>query len=320
VTTMDGIGTADLLERALIGSVKNGAGVSRKAEGKWPSECKLCGKGKLEFGFTLPAFDGPYANDTGETLRSFFKCEKCGFLCVEPFDEEVYGTYYSKLNGGYHCLHNLDTTRNRTIADMLRRTEIHRVLDFGCGTGEFLSLLPPRVVKCGIELSDAAKQVARERGIKILQEKDLDDDAFSHSFDVVTAIDVVEHIKDLPEWRRKIAAVLKPGGYFIFMTGNLDSWAARTLGRYWYYLHFAEHVSFLSETATRMWLESEFDAVQIELVTHHEFGRVDLVKSVVKFCVAWTLQKFGMASRFRISSSFPATSDHMLVRARRRSS
>src|SRR5258708_5830433 len=158
---MDGKGTADLLERGRIGSAKNGTGVSRKADGKWPSECELCGKGKLEVAFTLPAFDGPYANETEETLRSFLKCEKCGFLSVEPFDEEVYWTYYTQLNGGYHCLHNLDTTRNRTIADMLRRTEIRRVLDFGCGTGEFLSLLPPRVVKYGIELSDAPKQVAR---------------------------------------------------------------------------------------------------------------------------------------------------------------
>lgn len=315
-----GRGHGGSLEKTLTRRAENRQGVSLTACEDLLSECTLCGKGKRELAFELPVFDGPYANDIGHTLRSFFRCEQCGFISVEPFEAGRYLTYYSKLNESYHCQHDMLTSRYQAIAPMLDHAEIHRVLDWGCGTGEFLSTLPDSVAKYGIELSGAAIQVAQERGIEILCENDLDDGRFSCSFDLVIAIDVAEHIRDLPRWRRKIAGLLKPDGYFIFMTGNLDSWAARNLGRHWYYLHYAEHISFLTEIAARTWLAPEFEDVQIELVTHHEIGTMDLVKCVVKFCVAWTLQKLGTTSRVRISSSFPATRDHMLVRARRRSS
>lgn len=318
--TMAGKGTQGLFASGIVRGAKNEMEASCKAAANWPSECKLCGKGRPVFAFGLPVFDGPYANGTGETLRSFFRCGECGFLSIEPFDEELYSNYYNQLNGSYHFRHDGDISRYQSVALMLERLKVYRVLDLGCGTGKFLSMLPNTIAKYGVELSAKAIESAQERGVEILRENDLKNGKFSRSFDAVTAIDVAEHIRDFTELRRKIAGVVKPGGYFIFMTGNLDSWAARTLGRYWYYLHYAEHISFLSEAATRMWLEPEFEDVQIELLTHHEVGVINLVKCVTKFGIAWTLEKLGAASRFRISSSLPAMSDHMLVCARRRRS
>jgi SAM-dependent methyltransferase len=283
-------------------------------------ECALCRKGTPELAFALPVFDGPYANDSGNTMRSFSRCSECGFVFVEPFEVDRYLSYYNNLNGPYHYQHDTDTSRYRTTVSMLGRSEVHCVLDWGCGTGEFLSVLPDGVTKYGIELSVAARKVAQKRGIELLCENDLDKGGFSRFFDAVTAIDLAEHIRDLPGWRRKIAAVLRPGGHFIFMTGNLESWAARTLGRRWYYLHYAEHVSFLTETAARMWLAPDFEDIQIEPATHHEVTAMDFTKCAAKFGAAWSVEKLGMAAKFRIQASLPAMSDHMLVRARRRSS
>jgi 2-polyprenyl-3-methyl-5-hydroxy-6-metoxy-1,4-benzoquinol methylase len=303
---------------SLIERAKNKQDISLAARSDRLPECNLCGKGSPELAFTLAAFDGPYANEEGYTRRSFFQCKECGFLCVEPFEADRYLAYYRSLNGNYHSHHDTDITRYQTIAHILGRSLIHRVLDWGCGTGKFLSMLPDSATKYGIELSAAVIPAAQERGIEILCENDLDKSAFSCSFDAVTAIDVAEHIRDLPAWKRKIAGMLKPGGYFIFLTGNLDSWAARTLGRYWYYLHYAEHISFLTETAARSWLAPEFEDVQIVQATHHRVSAVDFAKCTAKLSVAWSLEKLRMASRFRISPSFPATLDHMLVCARRR--
>jgi SAM-dependent methyltransferase len=283
-------------------------------------ECALCRKGTPELAFALPVFDGPYANESGNTMRSFSRCSECGFLFVEPFEVDRYSAYYCKLNGPYHSQHDADTSRYRTIASMLGRAKVHRVLDWGCGTGEFLSILPDGVTKYGIELSAAAREAAQKRGVEILCENDLDKSGFSRLFDAVTAIDLAEHMWDLPGWGRKIAAVLRPGGHFIFMTGNLESWAARILGRRWYYLHYAEHVSFLTATAARMWLATDFEDVEIEPATHHEVTAMDYTKCAAKFGAAWSVGKLGMAAKFRIQASLPATSDHMLVRARRRSS
>ncbi len=308
----------ELLLTSLIQRAKNKQKISLAARGDRLPECNLCIKGIPQLAFTLAAFDGPYANEEKYTRRSFFQCKECGFLSVEPFEADRYLAYYSRLNGNYHRHHDIDTTRYQTIARILDRPSIRRVLDWGCGTGKFLSMLPDSVTKYGIELSAAVIPAAQEKGIEILRENDLEKRAFSCSFDAVTAIDVAEHIRDLPVWKRKIAGLLKPGGYFIFLTGNLDSWAARALGRYWYYLHYAEHISFLTEAAVRTWLAPEFEDVQIVPATHHKISAMDFAKCTAKLSVTWSLEKLRIASRFRISPSFPATLDHMLVCARRR--
>ena len=95
-----------------------------------------------------------------------------------------------------------------------------RVLDVGCGTGILMESLPrfgPTVV--GLDYSATALEFCRERGAERLVLGSGDrlpfDDA---SFDVVTAIGVIEHIDDdrgaLAEWAR----VLRPGGSLVFLT------------------------------------------------------------------------------------------------------
>jgi SAM-dependent methyltransferase len=293
-------------------------GPARSADGSVAlSNCAICGDGELEVAFTLPVYDGPYTNENEVTFRSFSRCEACGFLSVQPFDSEHYRAYYTNLNGPYHSDHDADTSRYERIAAGLPLTEIRRLLDWGCGTGTFLSMLPPTIARCGIELSAAARKLVQEQGIQLLSEDDITGE-FSNSFDAVTAIDVAEHVKDLLSWRQQIAAALRPDGHFIFMTGNLDSSAAHRLGRRWNYLHYAEHVSFFTETAARKWLEPDFEDICIEPATHHAISGTEFAKCAARYLAALITQKAGIGSTLRIPACLPSTSDHMIVRARRR--
>ena len=68
-------------------------------------------------------------------------------------------------------------------------------------------------------------------------------------FDVITALDVIEHTADPGEFVRNVDRILNPAGFFLLVTGDLDSFSARFAGGRWLYFHRDEHLSFLSEQA-----------------------------------------------------------------------
>src|SRR4029079_1810769 len=105
-----------------------------------------------------------------------------------------------------------------------------RILDVGCGTGANLLMLSKFGDAEGVDLSEDALAFCRERGLENVKlgaaEKLPYDDG---TFDLVTALDVVEHLDDdlggLSEMRR----VLRPGGRvllvvptFMFLWGLQD--------------------------------------------------------------------------------------------------
>jgi len=118
------------------------------------------------------------------------------------------------------------------VADICRRVTDRppRILDVGCGTGANLLMLSQFGEAEGVDISEDALAFCRERGLANVKlgaaEKLPYDDG---TFDLVTALDVVEHLDDdlggLSEMRR----VLRPGGRvllfvptFMFLWGVQD--------------------------------------------------------------------------------------------------
>lgn len=193
-----------------------------------------------------------------------------------------------------------------------------RVLDIGCGSGTFLAMLPSEVERFGIEPSRAAADLARAKGVQIIQSDDLERPELRNSFDLVTAIDVVEHAADLQEFRGRLATALRPGGTAIILTGDAASRAASLLGRYWYYLNYAEHISVFSPRSMQTWLQSDFTDIELRKGAHHPLGvreSLSLIRPWFLFPVKWVLRK--IRPRWNLWSTLYFGGDHMLVRATR---
>jgi ubiquinone/menaquinone biosynthesis C-methylase UbiE len=99
-----------------------------------------------------------------------------------------------------------------------------RLLDFGCGDGQFLGYLSPSCdIAHGVDISEEAIRIARERQPR-LEFKTIPGEKIPYPdeyFDTVSAIDVLEHLLDTETALEEIQRVLKPGGYFLIATSEL---------------------------------------------------------------------------------------------------
>jgi SAM-dependent methyltransferase len=103
-----------------------------------------------------------------------------------------------------------------------------RILDVGCGTGANLEMLSAFGEAEGVDVSDDALEFCRRKGLSVekgLAEKLPYDEA---TFDVTTALDVVEHLDDDTAGLKEMHRVTKPGGYsLIFVPAFMWLWGVQ---------------------------------------------------------------------------------------------
>ncbi len=88
-----------------------------------------------------------------------------------------------------------------------------RILDIGCGTGANLEMLSRFGEAEGVDVSTEALAFCRERGLQNVRQGEAEHLPYEDgSFDLVTALDVVEHLDDDVEGLREMRRVLRTGG------------------------------------------------------------------------------------------------------------
>jgi 2-polyprenyl-6-hydroxyphenyl methylase/3-demethylubiquinone-9 3-methyltransferase len=124
-------------------------------------------------------------------------------------------------------LHELNPARMRFITERAA-IEGSRVVDIGCGGGILTEALAVKgAIATGIDIATRALAVARlhleESGAKAdYQESTAENFAhqFPESFDVVTCMELLEHVPDPASVVDSCAALLKPGGHCFLSTLN----------------------------------------------------------------------------------------------------
>jgi len=105
-----------------------------------------------------------------------------------------------------------------------------RILDVGCGTGANLQMLANFGVAEGVDVSDEALDFCRARGLSGVKQGAAEALPYEEaSFDLVTGLDVVEHLDDDLAGLKEMRRVLRPGGRallfvpaFMFLWGVQD--------------------------------------------------------------------------------------------------
>lgn len=234
-----------------------------------PDACRLCGSKRLELWGMKP---GKRFKDR---LFSFQRCRDCDFRFVHPVTgPEIYDDDYYAGRGVDPLVHYeaeyedyASTPRIEEFRGLVQLVEEHfartghlesqppliRWLDFGCGAGGLLKYLRDRAsldvagTTAAIDVSgfDMGAYVGRLRerdGLQVYTEEELR--ALSDgAFDVVSLIEVIEHMERPADVLAQCSRLLRPEGLLLLTTGNLACPLARWQGIHFGYCIPEIHIS-----------------------------------------------------------------------------
>jgi len=129
-----------------------------------------------------------------------------------------------------------------------------RLLDVGCGNGEFLAYMRSLGWDVfGVEPDEAAVRAARDRFDLVIYHGTLETVQLPEAFfDSVIMNHAIEHVPDPIETMRKCHALLKPEGRIHLLTPNTDSLGHRLFGISWRGLEPPRHYHlFTADTLKR---------------------------------------------------------------------
>ena len=150
--------------------------------------------------------------------------------------------FYVAFEEKFRCSEELIKERQKKYLKFINPLKILKdevkALDIGCGRGEWISLLNENGFNArGIDINESMVKVASQKGLNAAvndalgELKSLDE----NSLDIITAFQVVEHIKfdDVLELIKEAKRVLAPCGILILETPNPEN---IMVGTQWFYL------------------------------------------------------------------------------------
>jgi SAM-dependent methyltransferase len=232
-----------------------------------PAGCAICGAATVAVGVKHGRYRG-----TDFHLR---RCPRCQFAYIaDPWTDyaAIYSHDYYTGKGadplvdyGFELEQPERTVRRyewrgilRMVESLVSVTDATAWLDFGAGNGGLVRYVadrrPCEIV--GFDEGWISEEAARQ-GIPFVDAAELE--TATGRYDVITAIEVLEHVVDPLGTLRDLHRLLKPGGLLLATTGNAEPHRDHLLT--WSYVTPEIHVSFFEpETLVRALEQSGFRA------------------------------------------------------------
>ena len=153
-------------------------------------------------------------------------------------NDDFYVAFEEKFRGSEKLIKERQKKYLKFINPLKILKDEVKALDIGCGRGEWISLLNENGFNArGIDINESMVKVASQKGLNAAvndalgELKSLDE----NSIDIITAFQVVEHIKfdDVLELIKEAKRVLAPCGILILETPNPEN---IMVGTQWFYL------------------------------------------------------------------------------------
>lgn len=175
--------------------------------------CPVCGQNDFDKGWTI----------------AFCKCGHRWLLTTADRHHKVEMATYAAEYPGYLPDEAFAAFARGFAVDELvsRRRPPARLLDVGCGAGEFMEIAKDLGYETtGIDVSEAAASICRSKGLDV-QAGDLLTEQFTSKFDLITMWDVVEHLREPSAMLRRAADLLNEGGLLFAKVPGFGSLSVR---------------------------------------------------------------------------------------------
>lgn len=179
-----------------------------------------------------------------ESRYRLFRCADCRTQFLRALEAEpeesrywVHKEYKFDVYGSSDVKRDYDQ-RYRAILDraVCEGGKVSSVVDFGCGSGNFLSFAEREGLEAtGVDVDASAVAAARSNGLRAFLSSELDAHIADHSVDMVTLWDVIEHISDPSTFLCDVLRKVRPNGLLIIETPD-GTFPVRPLARFLHYI------------------------------------------------------------------------------------
>jgi 2-polyprenyl-3-methyl-5-hydroxy-6-metoxy-1,4-benzoquinol methylase len=233
-------------------------------------ECPIC-KGEL---FTHKANCIDYT--VSQEIFHVKQCKNCELAITSPrpeieklhqyYQSDEYISHSGKSSSGIGTIYKL--ARQYALGwkkDLIKRFKAgNNILDFGCGTGEFISTFRKDGWQiAGVEPSEIAREKATVLSdtsiVKNIEQIN------QQKFDVITAWHVIEHVPNLSETIEKLKILLKQDGVIFIAVPNYQSPDSIQYKNFWAGYDVPRHLWHFSKKSMTQLLHSQ-GLVVLEIV------------------------------------------------------
>ena len=243
-------------------------------------------------------------NDHSVSGESFalVKCSKCSLVFTNPrpkadalpryYQSDQYISHTDKGNSLINIIYKLVrkytlTKKTKLITDLNGKLGI--LLDYGCGTGDFIKLANKKGWHAyGYEPDEHANNIASAKN----QGKILDHlNGSDLQFDIITAWHVIEHVSELKQTIKDLKKILATDGHLIIAHPNHQSYDATYYKEYWagydvprHLYHFDQESikSLASKLKLRLIdiLPMKFDSYYVSMLSEKYRGKSNLLQAM----------------------------------------
>ena len=231
--------------------------------------CWLCGEVKLT---CVKTADVPSTVDAAAfrvtdanygQCAAIYQCAACGFRQCSDFSD-VLSFYQAMDDPGYEASRAPRALQaERLLQSVSRHRPGGRLLDIGAGSGILVEVATRLGYRAeGIEPSEWMVRSAAAHGLKI-QAGILPHEEITGPYDVVTLVDVIEHVSDPVELLVQAGTVLASDGIGLVITPDVASVAARVMGKHWWHYRMAHICYFERQTLLAALRHADLEPITI---------------------------------------------------------